>query len=411
MHSFSDTTGNKMQGSSQSSYAGSTVESHLGTSLAFQSHSRLRRKYRLPPEHAAFLTWSSGNDNLALLAQYIPVLGRLEDDVVSNFHSGSGLSWTKYGQFDLISALETSQTIGSADKFEKDFLNFVPGLAEELREGISVLCLGSGLAQEYKAIARAYPKSWFTFYDTCTQKTAAARKAAQHDKDLRNIHFCALKGHAKGAQNSTRRRDPGITPQRPYSNACWLSTRRTDYSSNCTLESKGNAGDGNAQTSNLTKDAAGIQERNGDSNVSALQEKHTYDAALIIEGSIVRDSASADNLLRSVCCALRPGRSVLYMEYQGELLAEDGSDGLSGNGSAAAPFLYCLSTMQSVPLGLDAGGPALGRMWGSDNARRALEHAGFATVTVCPRQEDQVNVVLVAQAPASCAGNTTGDTH
>jgi hypothetical protein len=43
------------------------------------------RTYRLPPEHAAYLTRAAEPSNLAVFAQYIPLLGSVEDDVVRCF--------------------------------------------------------------------------------------------------------------------------------------------------------------------------------------------------------------------------------------------------------------------------------------------------------------------------------------
>ena len=39
-------------------------------------------RYRLPPEHAAYLTRAAGADNLAVFAQYVPLLANVEDDIV-----------------------------------------------------------------------------------------------------------------------------------------------------------------------------------------------------------------------------------------------------------------------------------------------------------------------------------------
>src|SRR5262249_24204437 len=42
-------------------------------------------QFSLPSEHAAFLTRAAAADNLAVFAQYIPVLGDVEDDIVECF--------------------------------------------------------------------------------------------------------------------------------------------------------------------------------------------------------------------------------------------------------------------------------------------------------------------------------------
>jgi len=47
--------------------------------------------YRLPPEHAAFLIRTAAPDNIAVFAQYIPLLGTVEDQIVECFKKGGGL--------------------------------------------------------------------------------------------------------------------------------------------------------------------------------------------------------------------------------------------------------------------------------------------------------------------------------
>ena len=47
--------------------------------------------YRLPPEHAASLTRSATPDNIAAFAQYIPLMGMVEDQFVACFKNGGGV--------------------------------------------------------------------------------------------------------------------------------------------------------------------------------------------------------------------------------------------------------------------------------------------------------------------------------
>jgi hypothetical protein len=47
-------------------------------------------KYRLPPEHAAFLTKDAGIDNMAVFMQYISLLGDVEQKVIECFRKGGG---------------------------------------------------------------------------------------------------------------------------------------------------------------------------------------------------------------------------------------------------------------------------------------------------------------------------------
>ena len=50
--------------------------------------------YSLPPEHAARLTRAATPANIALQAQYIPLLGTVEDDIVACFREGGGVPYS-----------------------------------------------------------------------------------------------------------------------------------------------------------------------------------------------------------------------------------------------------------------------------------------------------------------------------
>jgi hypothetical protein len=54
-----------------------------------------------------------------------------------------------------------------------------------------------------------------------------------------------------------------------------------------------------------------------------------------------------------------------------------------------------MSTMQSLPLSLAAGGTALGIMWGEERARQMLAEAGFGPIVAKPMGADQCQVVYL----------------
>jgi hypothetical protein len=64
------------------------------------------RKYFLPREHAVFLTRAAGIDNLAVLAQYISLMGNVENKIVECFIKGGGLPYSEYPQFQQLQAEE-----------------------------------------------------------------------------------------------------------------------------------------------------------------------------------------------------------------------------------------------------------------------------------------------------------------
>ena len=48
-------------------------------------------RFTLPAEHAVFLTRAAGADNMAVFAQYVAVMGSVEDDIVECFRQGGGV--------------------------------------------------------------------------------------------------------------------------------------------------------------------------------------------------------------------------------------------------------------------------------------------------------------------------------
>ncbi len=56
-------------------------------------------KYRLPPEHAAFLTKDAGIDNMAVFMQYISLLGDVEQQIIGCFSKGVGIPYSAFPRF------------------------------------------------------------------------------------------------------------------------------------------------------------------------------------------------------------------------------------------------------------------------------------------------------------------------
>ncbi|MGA6924216.1 MAG: class I SAM-dependent methyltransferase [Desulfosarcina sp.] len=66
---------------------------------------------------------------------------------------------------------------------------------------------------------------------------------------------------------------------------------------------------------------------------------------------------------------------------------------LEGNRNhAMGPFLYTVSLMHCMPVGLVDGGAGLGMMWGRQLAERMLGEAGFRDVAVTPIPDDPFNL-------------------
>jgi hypothetical protein len=98
--------------------------------------------YALPREHAAFLTRAATPANLAVFAQYIPLLGTVEDDVVACFREGGGVPYARFDRFHEVMAEDSGQTV--LPVLKSHILPLVPCLDERLKDGIRVLDVGCG---------------------------------------------------------------------------------------------------------------------------------------------------------------------------------------------------------------------------------------------------------------------------
>src|SRR3712207_5607726 len=98
--------------------------------------------YYLPQEHAAFLTRAASPDNIAVTAQFIPLMGSVEDGIVESFRRGGGLPYSSFPHFHEVMAQDSGQTVVAA--LADHILPLVPGLTERLEEGIEVLDVGCG---------------------------------------------------------------------------------------------------------------------------------------------------------------------------------------------------------------------------------------------------------------------------
>jgi SAM-dependent methyltransferase len=142
--------------------------------------------YLLPPEHAAWLTRAAAPSNMAVTAQWIPVLGQVEDEVVRCFHDGGGVPYDRFARFHETMAEESDQSTlaGLVDHI----LPFVPGLIERLEEGIRVADLGCGRGKAILALAARFPRSTFVGYDLSEEAIGWARAQAG-EQGLANATF------------------------------------------------------------------------------------------------------------------------------------------------------------------------------------------------------------------------------
>lgn len=142
------------------------------------------RTYRLPPEHAALLTRRASPHNLAVTAQYIPILAEFEEDILECFRRGGGVPYERFRRFHEVVAEDGRQSVvlGLFDAI----LPLSPGLEDRLRQGIDVLDVGCGEARAMVALASAYPNSRFRGVDTSRAAVDAGRRQAA-ELGLRNM--------------------------------------------------------------------------------------------------------------------------------------------------------------------------------------------------------------------------------
>jgi 2-polyprenyl-3-methyl-5-hydroxy-6-metoxy-1,4-benzoquinol methylase len=143
-------------------------------------------RYRLPAEHAAYLTRSSAADNMAVFSQYIAVMGGVEDEIVECFAKGGGVPYEKFPRFHAVMAEDSGQSVLSS--LESHVLPLIPGLTDRLAAGIRVLDVGCGSGRIMNRLAELYPDSRFTGIDLSPEAIAKARAEASQ-KGLRNVEF------------------------------------------------------------------------------------------------------------------------------------------------------------------------------------------------------------------------------
>jgi len=143
-------------------------------------------RYVLPAEHAAFLTRAAGADNIGVFAQYIAVMGGVEDKIVECFQKGGGVPYAEFPRFHAVMAEDSGQSVLSS--LESHILPLVPGLTDRLAQGIRVLDVGCGSGRIMNRLAELYPNSRFSGIDLSPEAIGTANGEASQ-KRLQNIKF------------------------------------------------------------------------------------------------------------------------------------------------------------------------------------------------------------------------------
>ena len=144
------------------------------------------RTYRLPPEHAASLTRAARRGNLASTAQWISLLGGVEDPVVECFARGGGVPYAAYDRFHQVMAEESDHSVVAV--LLDHIVPLAAGLLQALGRGIDALDVGCGSGRALCTLAAAFPRSRFVGLDLSAEAIGAARAEAA-ERGLRNVRF------------------------------------------------------------------------------------------------------------------------------------------------------------------------------------------------------------------------------
>ena len=144
--------------------------------------------YSLPRHRAAVLTHAAGPDNLARVAQFIPLLGEVEQKIIGCFHNGGGLPYSDYPRFHTLMAEMSGQVFDAA--LVDVILPMADGLTEQLRAGADVADIGTGSGHAVNVMAAAFPASRFTGIDFSDEGLGVGRAEAKR-LGLTNATFVA----------------------------------------------------------------------------------------------------------------------------------------------------------------------------------------------------------------------------
>lgn len=144
--------------------------------------------FTLPGHRAAVLTRAAGPDNLARVAQFIPLLAEVEQKIIGCFRTGGGLSYSEYPRFHQLMAEESGEVFDAA--LVDVILPMADGLPELLRAGADVADIGCGSGHAINVMARAFPASRFTGIDFSEEGLGVGRAEAKQ-LGLSNATFLA----------------------------------------------------------------------------------------------------------------------------------------------------------------------------------------------------------------------------
>jgi 2-polyprenyl-3-methyl-5-hydroxy-6-metoxy-1,4-benzoquinol methylase len=142
--------------------------------------------YSLPRHRAGVLTRAAGTDNVALVAQFPPMLGEVEQKILGCFRSGGGLPYSEYPRFHKLMAEQSGEVFNAA--LVDVILPMAEGLPDRLKAGADVADIGCGSGHAINVMAQAFPASRFTGIDF-SEEGLAAGAAEARSRGLTNASF------------------------------------------------------------------------------------------------------------------------------------------------------------------------------------------------------------------------------
>jgi ubiquinone/menaquinone biosynthesis C-methylase UbiE len=142
--------------------------------------------YSLPRHRAAVLTRAAGPDNLSRVAQFIAMLGEVEQKIIGCFQTGGGLAYSEYPRFHTLMAAQSGEVFDAA--LVDIILPMAQGLPDRLWAGADVADIGCGSGHAINVMAQAFPASRFTGIDFSDEGLAAGAAEAQ-SRGLTNTTF------------------------------------------------------------------------------------------------------------------------------------------------------------------------------------------------------------------------------
>ena len=123
-------------------------------------------------------------------------------------------------------------------------------------------------------------------------------------------------------------------------------------------------------------------------DASALASSHEYDNFFdyITAFDAIHDQTRPLEVLKGIYASLKTGALFSMVDIEAASNVAHNLDHPMG------PFLYTVSLMHCMPVGLVDGGTGLGMMWGREKAIEMLQKAGFEQIQVLDIPEDPFNL-------------------